>query len=138
MLTYAYLVLSTDSCMSSNLFLLVFKSPIHAIGGGPGLIAGVSGVLAAPIASLVAVHGPSAMGPTVALAAVIELAFGVARLGHLADHVTEPVIAGFLNAFSLFVIEKQVSLFVVCVCKYGLVLLVLGISVISCNFDGCY
>ena len=48
------------------------------------------------------------MGAAVILAAVFESAFGIARLGKLCEHVEEPVIAGFLNAFAVFLLKSQV------------------------------
>jgi MFS superfamily sulfate permease-like transporter len=43
------------------------------------------------------------------VAGLLETIFGYLRLGKVADLVTEPVIAGFLNAFALFLIKSQVS-----------------------------
>ena len=43
------------------------------------------------------------------LASLIELCFGLLKLSKIADVVTEPVIAGFLNAFAIFLVKSQVS-----------------------------
>ena len=48
------------------------------------------------------------MGAAMLLAAVFETSFGVLKLGKLAAWVSEPVLAGFLNAFALFLVKSQV------------------------------
>lgn len=85
---------------------------IAKIGGGPGLIAGAAGVVAIPLSKLVAVHGLQYVAPTILLASIIEFLFGILKLSKIADIVTEPVIAGFLNAFALFLLKSQVNLLV--------------------------
>jgi MFS superfamily sulfate permease-like transporter len=44
----------------------------------------------------------------VILTAVFETIFGLLRLGKLTNYVTEPVVAGFLNAFAMFLVKSQV------------------------------
>ena len=51
------------------------------------------------------------MGAAMLLAAIFETAFGVAKLGKLAALVSEPVLAGFLNAFALFLVKSQIKVF---------------------------
>ena len=64
------------------------------------------------MAALVASHGTAHMGLAILLAALLETLFGVSKLGKLAAYVTEPVLAGFLNAFALFLVKSQVKVFV--------------------------
>lgn len=84
---------------------------VTVVGGGPGLIAGAAGVIALPMAKLVEAHGTQYMAAAVILSGLMETLFGVFRLGKLASLVTEPVIAGFLNAFALFLIRSQLKVF---------------------------
>jgi len=84
---------------------------VTVVGGGPGLIAGAAGVIALPMARLVEARGTQYMAAAVMLSGLLETLFGVFRLGRVAAYVTEPVIAGFLNAFALFLIKSQLKVF---------------------------
>ena len=64
------------------------------------------------MAAIVASHGPAYMGLAILLAALCETLFGLAKLGKLASYVTESVLAGFLNAFALFLVKSQLKVFV--------------------------
>jgi SulP family sulfate permease len=86
----------------------IVGSIVALLAGGPGVIAGAAGVIAIPIAKLVHEHGLAYMGAAIMLAGLIESLFGLLKLGKLSKYVTEPVIAGFLNSFSLFLIKAQV------------------------------
>lgn len=84
---------------------------VAVVGGAPGLIAGAAGVVALPIAKLVASHGYKYMGCAVILAAAMEIVFGLLKQGDLADAVEEPVVVGFLNAFAVFLFVNQLRIF---------------------------
>jgi len=81
---------------------------VSVIGGGPGLVAGASGVVAVPLLKLTSMHGLHTLPLAVMLASAIEILFGFSRLGKYTEHVSEPVIVGFLNAFSIFLFKNQV------------------------------
>jgi MFS superfamily sulfate permease-like transporter len=51
------------------------------------------------------------MAAAILLAAVIEELFGIAKLGKLVRYVSEPVLAGFMNAFALFIVKSQLKVF---------------------------
>lgn len=87
---------------------VIIGSLVAIIRGGPGVITGAAGVVAVPMGALVAAHGSPYVGAALLLAGLLEALFGVARLGKLADMFTEPVVAGFLNAFALFLVKSQV------------------------------
>lgn len=79
-------------------------------GGGPGLIAGSAGVIALPMGGLLAAHGMPYMSAAVILSGLIELFFGAAKLAKVVNVVPEPVVAGFLNAFGVFLVKSQVQI----------------------------
>lgn len=76
-----------------------------------GVIVGSAGVTALPMARLFANYGPHYMAASLLIAGILELAFGLARLSPLADVITGPVIAGFLNSLAIFIIQSQLKIF---------------------------
>jgi SulP family sulfate permease len=84
---------------------------VTLVGGGPGLIAGAAGVIALPMAKLLALQGNSYMLGAVILSGLFEVVFGMSRLSRFSDIVEEPVIAGFLNAFAFFLVKTQIKTF---------------------------
>jgi sulfate permease, SulP family len=75
------------------------------------MIAGSAGVIALPMAKLVASHGLPYMAAAVILSSVLQLLFGVFRASSLLDVVTEPVVCGFLNALGIFLLQTQLKVF---------------------------
>lgn len=81
---------------------------VTVVGGGPGLIAGAAGVIALPMAKLFVSNGPVYMLAAVVCSGILDMLFGLSKLAAFSDQVEEPVIAGFLNAFALFLLQTQV------------------------------
>ena len=90
---------------------VVVGMTIVLVGGAPGVIAGSAGVIALPLSKLYATYGAPHVASSLLLAAVMEVAFGAAKLGKLAKYATEPVVAGFLNAFAVFLVKSQMKAF---------------------------
>ncbi|KAJ1431271.1 sulfate transporter family-domain-containing protein [Ochromonadaceae sp. CCMP2298] len=84
---------------------------VTLIGGAPGMVAGAAGVIALPMAKLVNQLGLPYMSAAVVLSALLQIAFGAARLSRLMDVVTPPVIAGFMNALGFFLLQTQLKIF---------------------------
>ena len=84
-----------------------------ALARGPGVIAGAAGVVAIPIARMVQQYGVQYMSAAVLLASIFELTFGALQLGRLAVFISEPVVAGFLNAFSIYLTKAQIKVFMI-------------------------
>ena len=82
-----------------------------AVGMRPGVIAGAAAVVVVPLGAFVAERGPELLPVVVVLAAALELAVGALRLTRLADLVSEPVLAGFLNALGLLLLASQARVF---------------------------
>lgn len=89
-----------------------------------GLISGVAGVLIMPIAAIMKTHGPHAMSAAVILSGLLEILFGVLKLGKYLDIVTENVVVGFLNAVVVFLLKTQVlcTLNLLCSINLGVIL----------------
>jgi len=83
------------------------------IGGSPGLIAGAAGVIALPLSKLYATYGPSNVALALLLSSVLEIGFGVSRLGKIVDLVKPSVVAGFMNAFAIFLVTSQVVILII-------------------------
>jgi sulfate permease, SulP family len=63
------------------------------------------------MAGIVKSYGPQYVLPTVVLAGLFEVFFGVFRLGWTIEYISEPVVAGFINAFALYLIKSQTKVF---------------------------
>ena len=63
------------------------------------------------MAKLVSSVGLPYMSAAIILSSVLQLLFGVFKLSHLQTVVTEPVIAGFMNALGMFLIQAQLKIF---------------------------
>lgn len=76
-----------------------------------GLIAGSAGVVALPMAKLIATVGLPYMSAALVLSSLLQAMFGIFKLSYVQDLVTEPVIAGFMNALGIFLVRTQVKTF---------------------------
>jgi len=79
---------------------------VGIIGGAPGVIAGAAGVVAIPLSAQAAVYGHKYTTATIFLAGVLETVLGLSKISKLIDLVTEPVMAGFMNSFAVFLVQK--------------------------------
>lgn len=75
------------------------------------IMAGLLAELARDPAIVGGAHGlglaMSAIGCTVALAGLAQIALGASRLGRLAQFVPQPVLAGFMNGVALLIVASQ-------------------------------
>ena len=74
-----------------------------ALGGRRGMISGTSAATAAVAAKLVQSHGVQYLAPTVFMAGLIQILFGILRLGKFIRLVPHPVMLGFVNGLSVMV-----------------------------------
>src|SRR5688500_18388972 len=65
--------------------------------GRPGMISGATGALAVVMVSLVTTHGIEYLFAAVVLMGILQVIFGVLKLGKFIRLVPEPVIYGFVN-----------------------------------------
>ncbi len=78
-----------------------------SFGGRPGMISGATGALAVVMVSLVATHGVQYLFATVILMGLLQLLFGLARLGKFIRMVPHPVMLGFVNGLAIVIFLAQ-------------------------------
>src|SRR5690554_7089627 len=80
-------------------------------GGRPGMISGATGAVAVVLVTLSLSHGPEYIFATVVLAGLIQIVFGVLKLGKLMRLVPHPVIFGFVNGLAIIIFMSQLEQF---------------------------
>ncbi|QCR25185.1 sodium-independent anion transporter [Pontibacter sp. SGAir0037] len=90
-------------------FIVCFITSVF--GGRPGMISGATGALAVVMVSLVATHGIEYLFAAVVLMGIIQILFGVLRLGKFIRLVPEPVIYGFVNGLAIVIFMAQFGQF---------------------------
>lgn len=80
-------------------------------GGRPGMISGATGALAVVMVSLVSTHGVEYLFAAVVLMGLLQIAFGLFKLGKFIRLVPEPVIFGFVNGLAIVIGMAQFSQF---------------------------
>ncbi|MFZ3017317.1 MAG: SulP family inorganic anion transporter [Gallionella sp.] len=81
------------------------------IGGRPGMISGATGALAVVMVALVVTHGVEYLFATVVLMGVLQIGFGLAKLGKFIRMVPHPVMLGFVNGLAIVIFLAQMSHF---------------------------
>ena len=82
-----------------------------AFGGRPGMISGATGALAVVMVSLVSSHGVEYLFATVVLMGVLQMIFGMLKLGKFIRLVSYPVMLGFVNGLAVVIFLAQFSHF---------------------------
>lgn len=80
-------------------------------GGRPGMISGATGALAVVMVSLVKDHGVEYLFATVVLMGVLQMLFGLLKLGKFIRFIPEPVIFGFVNGLAIVIFMAQFGQF---------------------------
>lgn len=80
-------------------------------GGRPGMISGATGALAVVMVSLVTSHGVEYLFATVVLMGILQVIFGILKLGKYIRLVPEPVIYGFVNGLAIVIAMAQFGQF---------------------------
>ena len=80
-------------------------------GGRPGMISGATGALAVVMVSLVVEHGVQYLFATVVLMGILQILFGIFRLGKFIRMVPHPVMLGFVNGLAIVIGLAQLSQF---------------------------
>jgi SulP family sulfate permease len=81
------------------------------IGGRPGMISGATGALAVVMVALVVTHGVEYLFATVVLMGVLQIGFGLAKLGKFIRMVPHPVMLGFVNGLAIVIFLAQLNHF---------------------------
>lgn len=82
-----------------------------AIGGRPGMISGATGAMAVVMVALVMSHGVQYLFAAVILAGLIQILFGVFKLGKFIRLVPYPVMLGFVNGLAIVIFLAQIGQF---------------------------
>lgn len=91
-----------------GLYACVILGLVTALcGGRPGLISGGAGSLAVVSVALVVSHGVEYLFACVVLMGVIQLLFGLLKLGKLINLVDASVMTGFVNGLALVIFLAQ-------------------------------
>lgn len=81
------------------------------IGGKPGMISGATGAVVVVLASLAMNYGLEYVLATAVTAGLIQIAFGVLRLGKFIRLVPQPAIFGFVNGLAIVIAASQLKMF---------------------------
>ena len=81
------------------------------IGGRPGMISGATGAIAVVIGTLVALYGVEYLFAAVVLTGLIQIIFGLLRMGKFIRLVPHPVFLGFVNGLAIVIFLSQVKQF---------------------------
>lgn len=77
------------------------------LGGRPGLISAATGAMALVLVHLVKEHGLQYMFATTILTGVLQIIFGVLKLGRQMKYVPRAVMIGFVNALAILIFMAQ-------------------------------
>lgn len=80
---------------------------ISFVGGRSAMISAATGAMALLMVTLVADHGLEYLFATTILTGVIQILFGVFRLGRYIKFVPKAVMIGFVNALAFLIFEAQ-------------------------------
>jgi SulP family sulfate permease len=76
-------------------------------GGRPGMISAATGAMALVMVTLVKAHGLQYLLAATVLTGLLQIGFGVLRLGGLMRFVSRSVITGFVNALAILIFMAQ-------------------------------
>lgn len=94
--------------MVSLVASIVLALTMSVLGGRPGVVTAAAGSVALVIAPLVHDHGVQYVLPTVVLAGLIQIVFGLAGLARLMRFIPRSVMIGFVNALGVLIFAAQV------------------------------
>jgi SulP family sulfate permease len=81
---------------------------MSALGGRPAMVTAAAGSIALVIGPMVKLHGVGYILPTIILAGIAQIVFGLAGLARLMRFVPRSVMIGFVNALGILIFAAQV------------------------------
>jgi len=75
------------------------------------MVAGATGAVAVVLPSLVEKHGIGYMFYAIMLAGILQMIFGICRLGVLVRMIPHPVMVGFCNGLGIVIFVAQFNIF---------------------------
>jgi sulfate permease, SulP family len=79
------------------------------LGGRPAMITAAAGAVALVVAPLVHTHGVEYLLPTVVLAGLIQIGFGVLGLARIMRFIPRSVMIGFVNSLGILIFTAQLQ-----------------------------
>lgn len=92
----------------SLLSSIVLSLVTSLLGGRRAMVTAAAGSVALVIGPMVHVHGVAYILPTVLLAGVVQILFGVAGLARMMRYIPRSVMVGFVNALGILIFFAQV------------------------------
>jgi len=77
------------------------------VGGRPGMISGATGAIAVVVGALVLSHGEEYLFAAVMMMGLIQITFGILKMGKFIRLVPHPVFLGFVNGLALVILIAQ-------------------------------
>ena len=77
------------------------------VGGRPGMISGSTGAIAVVVGALVLSHGEEYLFAAVMMMGLIQITFGILKMGKFIRLVPHPVFLGFVNGLALVILIAQ-------------------------------
>lgn len=87
---------------------VVLAISMSILGGRPAMITAAAGAVALVVAPMVREHGAEYLLPTVILAGIVQILFGVTGLARLMRFIPRSVMIGFVNALGILIFAAQV------------------------------
>src|SRR5438094_845964 len=87
---------------------IVLGLVMSALGGRPAMVTAAAGSIALVIGPMVKTYGTGYILPTIILAGLIQIAFGVLGMARLTRFIPRSVMIGFVNALGLLIFFAQV------------------------------
>ncbi|GAF13303.1 LOW QUALITY PROTEIN: sulfate permease [Bacillus sp. JCM 19045] len=85
---------------------------IAFVGGRPGMISAATGAMALVMVTLVANHGLEYLLAATILTGILQILFGVFKLGRYMKFVPRTVMTGFVNSLAILIFLAQIDHFV--------------------------
>ncbi len=80
---------------------------IAFVGGRPGMISAATGAMALLMVTLVSEHGLQYLLAATILTGIIQIVFGIIRIGSVMRFVSKSVMTGFVNALAILIFLAQ-------------------------------
>ncbi len=87
---------------------IVMGLTMSVLGGRPAMVTAAAGSIALVIGPMVKLHGVEYLLPTILLASLIQIAFGVTGLARLMRFIPRAVMIGFVTALGILIFSAQV------------------------------
>ena len=104
----SFSIISGVDPKSSLIASIVLGLTMSLFGGRPAMVTAAAGSVALVLGPLVKLHGLPYVLPTVLLAGLVQIAFGVTGLARMMQFVPRSVMIGFVNALGILIFFAQV------------------------------